>query len=236
MAEKHWIDQAQPFLHAIDAWYKSLHDQALEEIIDDPTRAAIFCVDLTVGFAYEGALSSPRVAAIVPPIAELFQRAHDLGVRHFVLPQDAHDEAAEEFAAFAPHAVTGTKEAETVPQLLELPFAGLFKIMPKNSINSALETDLDEWLDGHPKVDTTVVVGDCTDLCVYQLAMYLRLRANAKGLKRRVIVPANQVDTYHVGVETARTLGILPHDGDLIHRLFLHHMALNGIEIVRELH
>ena len=36
-------------------------------------------------------------------------------------------------------------------------------------------------------------------------------------------------------VETARQIGALPHDGDLLHRLFLYHMALNGIRVVREL-
>jgi hypothetical protein len=35
-------------------------------------------------------------------------------------------------------------------------------------------------------------------------------------------------------VDVARRLGGLPHAGDLLHLIFLYHMALNGIEIVRE--
>jgi hypothetical protein len=33
-------------------------------------------------------------------------------------------------------------------------------------------------------------------------------------------------------VDVARSLGILPHAGDLLHLIFLYHMALNGIEVV----
>jgi len=235
MTDPSWIERAQPFLQSLDEWFEALPSPKLEEIVADPDRTALLCVDLTVGFAYEGTLSSPRVAAIVAPIVDLFKRAHEIGVRHFILPQDAHSEDAKEFEAFPPHAMAGTEEAETVAELQALPFADLFYVIPKNSISSALGTELDEWLDAHPEVDSYIVVGDCTDLCVYQLAMHLRLRANARGLKHRIIVPANAVDTYHIGVGTARSLGILPHEGYLLQRIFLHHMALNGIQLVREL-
>ncbi len=228
-------EQVQPFWEAIETWYQGLPTVRLEEVVQDPDRVALFCVDLTNAFAYEGTLASPRVTALVPPIVNLFQRAYALGVRHFLLPQDTHDPDAVEFGAFAPHAVAGTSEAEMVPELRALPFADRFEVFPKNSINSFVETDLGAWMEDHPQVDTCIVVGDCTDLCVYQLAMHLRVQANARGLQRRVIVPADAVDTYHLSVETARTLGILPHHGDLLHRIFLYHMALNGIEVVATL-
>jgi hypothetical protein len=107
--------------------------------------------------------------------------------------------------------------------------------LEKNSINSVLGTGLDDWVIDHPEKDTFIVVGDCTDLCTYQLAMYLRLDANNRMLERRVIVPANAVDTYDMPVELARKVGALPHDGDLMHAVFLYHMALNGVEVVSEL-
>jgi nicotinamidase-related amidase len=235
MDETNWIERSRPFLEAVEAWYRALPSISLRDLCLSPARVAVFCVDLVVGFCYEGPLSSPRVAAIVPPIVDLFQRAYDLGVRYFLLPQDQHPRQAVEFEAFGPHCLVGTREAETVPELRALPFSHLFQIIPKNSLNAALETGLNDWVDVHPGVHIYIVVGDCTDLCVYQLAMHLRLRANAKGLKRRVIVPANCVDTYDLPVERARELGLLPHDGDLLHRLFLYHMALNGVEVVREL-
>jgi nicotinamidase-related amidase len=233
MPEKDFTKTSAPFLNWLADWQAGLETVALESLIaGEPDRVALLCVDLIVGFCYEGPLSSPRVAKVVAPIVALFEAAHRAGVRHFVLPQDSHSPDAEEFGAYAPHCVAGTPEAETVPELLALPFADQFAVMPKNSINSAIGTDLGAWLEARPAVDTFIVVGDCTDLCVYQLAMHLRLRANALGLEQRVVVPANCVQTYDLPPETAKELGALPHDGDLLHAVFLYSMALNGIEVV----
>ena len=59
--------------------------------------------------------------------------------------------------------------------------------------------------------------------------------ANANNLKVNVIVPENCVETYDTSVKTAESLKIMPHDGNLIHTMFLYHMKLNGIEVVKEL-
>jgi nicotinamidase-related amidase len=193
-------------------------------------------VDLTNGFCCEGPLASPRVAGIIPATVRLFQRAYDLGVRHFLLPQDTHDADALEFLAYPPHAVGGTSESDTVDELKALPFSDSFSIIPKNSVSCDIGTDLDPWLDAHPRVTTFIVVGDCTDICVYLMAMHLRLRANVLGVgDARVIIPADCVQTYDLSVEAAAQVGALPHDGDLLHSTFLYHMALNGIEVVAHL-
>jgi nicotinamidase-related amidase len=205
----------------------------VDEVIPDPAAVALIAVDLTKGFCCEGPLASPRVAAIVPAAVRLFRRVHDRGVRRFLLLQDTHDADAIEFSAYPPHAVAGTAESETIDELKELPFADLFVVMPKNSVSCDIGTDLGPWLEAHPAVTTFIVVGDCTDICVYLAAMYLRLRANVLGLRDvGVIVPADCVQTYDLPVATAEELGALPHDGDLLHRVFLYHMALNGIQVV----
>ncbi|MBI3733581.1 MAG: isochorismatase family protein [Chloroflexi bacterium] len=76
------------------------------------------------------------------------------------------------------------------------------------------KSELDAWLDAHP-LDTVIVVGDCTDICVFLLALHLRTRANARNQSLRIIVPAHCVDTYDLPIETARQVGALPHDGEL---------------------
>jgi nicotinamidase-related amidase len=208
---------------------------ALDEAIPDPQKTAVLSVDVTRGFCYEGALSSPRVAGIVEPIVSLFERAWDRGVRKIVLSQDTHEPNAVEFAQWPPHCVRGTAEAETVQEFKALPFFSAMQVFEKNSIASGLNPGIGSWIQDHPEVDTYLVAGDCTDLCTYQLSMHLRLDANERQLKRRVIVPADCVQTYDMPVETAQSLGILPHPGDLIHVLFLYHMQLNGIEVVSKI-
>jgi nicotinamidase-related amidase len=231
-----FVEQSTLFVHWLWNWQAGLQAVPLTEAIPHPERAAVLSVDLIVGFAYEGTLSSPRVAGIVPAAVRLFEQAQEAGVDRFVLTQDCHTDETPEFGSFGPHCMCGSKEAETVPELQALPFSEHFTIIHKNSISSSINTTLDAWLNAHHQnVDTFVVVGDCTDLCTYQLAMHLRLRANAHDYAQRVIVPADCVQTYDMPVDTAAELGIMPHDGDLIHALFLYQMALNGIEVVGSL-
>ena len=75
------------------------------------------------------------------------------------------------------------------------------------------------------------MVGDCTDICVYQLALFLKVRPILKNESSEVIVPANCVDTYDIPQEMYEKDRIPPHPGELIHRIFLYHMHLNGIRI-----
>ncbi len=152
-----------------------------------------------------------------------------------MLPQDTHEPDAIEFNQWPPHCVRGTEESETVQELKDLPFFSSVQVIEKNSINSGLNAGVEAWLAENPDLDTFIVVGDCTDLCTYQLAMYLRVRANEMQLHQRVIVPANAVDTYDLPIEAARSVGAMPHPGDLMHALFLYHMALNGVEVVKEI-
>lgn len=231
------IGDSRPFLNWLVDWHNTRPTLNLVDLLDGevnaPDHIAVLAVDVTSGFCSEGPLSSPRVGRIVQPIARLFQRAHDLGVRQFVLPQDTHTENAIEFESYPAHCVRGTEEPVTVPELSALPFSDQFRIVEKNSISSSINTELDDWLDGHPQVSTFLVVGDCTDLCVHQLAMRLRLRANARNLGGvRVILPLEGVDTFDLPVDVASEIGAMPHHGDLLHLVFLYNMAQNGIEIV----
>ena len=230
---------SQPFLAWLVDWYNNRPAMAWTELLDGaentPAHVAVLAVDVTSGFCSDGPLSSERVGRIAEPIARLFQRAHDRGVRHFILPQDTHSEDAIEFRSFPAHCVRGTSESLTIPELDSLPFSDLFEVIEKDSISSSINTELDAWLDSHPEVTTFLIVGDCTDLCVYQLAMHLRLRANALNLRdTRVILPVNGVDTFDIPVDVAQEIGAMPHHGDLMHLIFLFSMAQNGIEIVSE--
>ncbi len=237
MAVESLAATSQAFLEHLDAWYANLPTLALDDLVfDSPESVAVTCVDVIVGFCTEGPLASERVQNIVAPTVALFQRAHAAGVRHFLLPQDAHPQDAVEFGAFPSHCVRGTHEAETAPELLQLPFSDTFTIFPKNSLSAALSTEFAAWVAAHPEVDTYIVTGDCSDLCTYQLAMFLRLDGNARNIvNRRVVLAADCVDTYDTPLSVARELGIPAHPGDFHHVVFLHHMAANGVEVVRSI-
>ena len=185
------------------------------------------------GFCHKGPLAGPRVNALIAPVRETIERCYQLDVRHFLLPQDSHNADALEFAQFGPHCVAGEREAETVPELSSLSAAESFTVVAKNSLHPAYGTELSNWLERHPEAQYFLVLGDCTDLCVYQTAMFLRLAANASQRACQVVVPENCVQTYDLPVAAAQAIGAMPHDGDLLHLVFLYSMALNGIRIVK---
>jgi nicotinamidase-related amidase len=231
-----FIEKSKPFLSYLVDWKESLPSLSLVEVVKaQPAQVAVISVDVINGFCYEGPLASPRVANLVEPITKLFKKSYAVGVRNFIVTQDAHAPDSVEFESYPPHCIRGTSESETVEAFKDLPFWDLFTVMPKESIDSAIGTGLDSWLDDHPKVDTFIVVGDCTDLCTYQLAMHLKLRGNAANKKVRVLLPVDCVDTYDLSVDVAKEIGAVPHDGDFLHAVFLYSMMLNGIEVAAKI-
>jgi nicotinamidase-related amidase len=228
-------ERSKTFLDWLSEWYANLQPITLADVVGEPPRVAVCTVDMLNGFCYEGTLSSPRSAACVQPIAKLFERAYASGVRNFVSIQEWHSEHAEEFKAYGTHCVRGTREAQLVREIASLHFARDLEVVHKNSLHTIVETTMEQWLENHSLIDTFIVTGVCTDLCAYDLALDLKLRGNARDIPRRVIVPANCVNTYDLPVATAQQVGALPHDGDLAHAYFLYMMALNKIEVVKEI-
>lgn len=229
------VQRAAPYLNFVESWLEDLPIGSIDEIVataGGPDRVAIVSVDLIVGFCHHGALSSPRVAGLLEPVADLMTLARDAGIKSIVLTQDTHRSDAQEFASYPPHCIVGTEEAETAPELRALPFADSFEIVEKNSISSTIAPGWDHWEQQHGPFTTWIIVGDCTDLCVYHAAMALKLRSLSEHRGERVIVPADCVQTYDLPVEAALAAGAQPHDGDLLHAVFLHSMGLNGVEVV----
>lgn len=228
-------DKSTEFLNYLENWLDSRPTVKLEELVSEPEKSAIISVDVINAFLYEGPLSSPRVAPIGAAIADLMQASWDRGMRDILLVQDHHSEDTREFDEYGEHALKGTSQAEAIDRIKNLPFYGELTTIYKDSIHPALNNGFDDWVDHRKHIDTFIAVGDVTDLCVYQLATYLKLRANAYHQERRVIVPANCVQTWHLSVEDAKELPAMPHHGDFLHATFLYHMSLNGIEVVKEI-
>lgn len=238
METARFVAERAPFLEYLLELEASWTPLPMEELLaraGGPAGVAILGVDLVKGFCTSGPLASPQVGALVEPAARIFTRAWDLGVRHLFLPCDAHPPDSPEFQSWPPHCVVGTEEAEVVDRLRDLPFASSLRIVPKRSLSSFLGTDLEQGLRSLEDLRVVVALGDVTDLCLFQLAMHLRMLANVHHLPWEVVVPASAVATYDLPVDVARRLGAMPHDGDLLHRLALYQMQLNGIRVVADL-
>jgi nicotinamidase-related amidase len=216
----------------VSRWLDTIPAARLDEIAPDPATTGIFSADIINGFLREGALASERVDGITQPVLDLLTRAWDYGVRHYVFLQDTHTPDNPEFRAYPPHCIAGTEESEMIPELRALPFADAFHIIEKNALHPAVETTFDQLWDEQSHVNRAIVIGDCTDLCVHQLAMHLRVRANALGLQDfEVIVPVDCVQTFDIPERADLPPGVA-HPGDFFHDVFLYHLASNNIRIV----
>lgn len=226
MAEQHYTPDF------IRNWLDTLDSTTFTNIGPDPGSIGLFSADMINGFVHHGPLSSTPVHGLIEPIVSLFTRAWEFGVRDVVLLQDTHHPETPEFESYPPHAIAGTAESETIPEFLSLPFADALTVIEKNALGPNINTEFDAWLERHPKVTTAIVVGNCTDLCVYSLAMYLRMRANAHNLPEfRVIVPVDCVNTFDIPAGAGVAAGAA-HPNEFFHDVFLYHMAQNGVEVV----
>lgn len=182
-------------------------------------RTALVIVDMINGFAREGALKSPRVEEIIPEITKLSKVCDELKIAKLAFA-DCHTAESPEFDAYPVHCMAGTSEGEIVDEIKE---AGGYVLIPKNSTNGFLEEEFRKWLPENKQIDTFIITGDCTDLCVQQFAITLKTWFNMQNRKSRVIVPLNAVDTYELGT----------HNGDLMNVTALYNMITNGIEVVK---
>jgi nicotinamidase-related amidase len=183
-------------------------------------RTVLVIVDMVNGFAREGALMSPRVEGLITGISELSEYCDQLHIAKLAFA-DSHTEASPEFDAYPLHCMEGSSEVEMVD---ELKIIGGYTLIPKNSTNGFLEEEFQKWLKENETINTFIITGDCTDICVQQFAVTLKCWFNRLNKKARVIVPVNAVETYDLGL----------HDGDLMNVVALYNMSINGIELVAE--
>jgi nicotinamidase-related amidase len=211
---------SQQHLTDLETWLQNLKTIKLQTL--EPMETAILSVDVIEGFCRVGLLASPRVEAIIPKIVDLIQNAESRGIKDIAFIQDAHPENAEEFGAYPPHCIKGTLEARAASELENLPNWNNYAHFEKNSISSLESTKLIAWLEERPYLKNIICVGDVTDLCLYSLAIGVKLRSLAQGLGQRIIVPENCVQTWDSP----------DHPGDLYHAMFLFQLKRNGVEIV----
>lgn len=183
-------------------------------------QTALVIVDMVNGFVREGMLKSPRVEGLIPEIVELSKACDEMCITKLAFA-DCHTKASPEFDAYPAHCMIGTSEGEIVDELREI---GGYTLIPKNSTNGFLEEAFQKWFKENKHIDTFIITGDCTDICVQQFAITLKTWFNMQNKKVRIIVPINAVETYDLGL----------HKGDLMNVMALYNMMINGIEVAQE--
>ncbi|MDE7278127.1 MAG: cysteine hydrolase [Oscillospiraceae bacterium] len=169
---------------------KELSPMDFSELV--PEKTALIVVDVINGFIREGAMSSSIIEGIVPNVVKLMEKFKDAGIPVAAFA-DCHSENCAEFASFPQHCLSGTSESELVDELKEV---GGYFLIKKNSTNGFHEKDFMHELVRNPKINTFVVVGDCTDICVMQLCLTLKTWFTAQDRTSEIIVPMNCVETY----------------------------------------
>lgn len=69
----------------ISQWLEDLQPRPLEDLIREPDRTAVFCVDMLVGTCRSGAFASKRINALVDGVVDLLRRAAAMGVAKMVM-------------------------------------------------------------------------------------------------------------------------------------------------------
>ena len=153
-------------------------------------------------------------------MVQLLEEAKENGF-HLVAFADSHPVDSPEFKQFPVHCVTGTTESEVVDEIKEV---GGYHLIPKNSTNGFLEEGFQTWLKEHPEIQTFIVIGDCTDICIQQFAVTLKKHFQKDNLEISIIVPVAHVETYELE----------EHNADLMNIMALYMMQTAGIEIVAD--
>jgi len=211
-----FLKNSNKILGKIYDWMEVLPVVKLKDL--QPDRTALIIVDMVNGFVREGALKDKRAEGVIPAIAELSKACDRLNIAKLAFA-DNHTKESPEFKAYPVHCLAGTSESEVVAELKEI---GGYTLIPKNSTNGFHEEEFQKWLRENPNVDTFIVTGVCTDICVQQFALTLKTYFNKHNKTSRVIVPVNTVETYDFDM----------HNGDLMNIMALYSMTVNGIEVV----
>ena len=180
-------------------------------------NTALVIVDMVNGFTREGALKSGRIEALIPEITALLRKCGELGIAAIAFA-DNHTGSSPEFSSYPPHCLDGTREAEMVDEIKK---AGGYKRIAKNSTNGFLEEEFQDWMKKNGNIDTFIITGDCTDICIQQFAVTLKTWFNMQDRKSRIIVPVDLVETYDLEL----------HYAGLVNLMALYNMHINGVEI-----
>lgn len=206
-------------LNELEALKSNLDKLPVEKMENyDLSKTALFIIDVNNGFAKQGSLYSPRVESLIKPI-EIFTKKISNKLNKVIAFTDSHTTKSIELLSYPVHCLENDVESELVDELKSIEN---LQVLPKNSTNGffALE-NLD--FDG---IDNIIIVGDCTDICIYQFAITLKSYFNQHNIEKNIVVPMNLVDTYDIPNV---------HPAEILNLVFFNSMLQNGINVLKEI-
>jgi nicotinamidase-related amidase len=215
-------------------------------------------VDEIHGFCTPGAGAlapqehDPQIALMIVETDRLARRfaAEKRPILVFV---DTHEPGKPEFP-YPLHCEAGSGEDELVPELEWLEDCGCATLLRKDCIDGFIggmepsfvggahgqyHNKVVDWINGH-RLETLVVVGICTDICVMDFVLTL-LSARNHGLMptlRDIVVYERACATYDLPRAKAEALGLPPtaaHPKAETHHMGLYFMASRGAVLASEL-
>lgn len=207
-------------LNEIKSLKENLGNIPVENIYNfDLKKTCLFIVDINNGFAKEGALYSPRVEALINPITKFAKHLSNNEIANIIAFTDCHTPNSTELLSYPSHCLENDLESQIVDELKSIKS---IHILPKNSTNGFFALNNLNF----DNIDNIIIVGDCTDICIYQFAVTLKAYFNQENISKNIVVPMNLVDTYDIPSV---------HPAELLNIVFLNSMIQNGINVVKEI-
>ena len=146
----------------------------------------VLVVDMLHGFLEPGRnlYCGDDAREIIPNVQRLIEEEQAKGSEVFFIC-DAHDPDDLEFQIFPVHCLTGTKEAEVIPELSS--YQG--ETIRKRRSSAFFETNLEQKL-ADLKPEKIIICGVCTDICV------MHTTADARNRDYKVDVPTDCVASF----------------------------------------
>jgi len=155
-------------------------------------KTAVVVIDMINDFVM-GVFKNERAAKIIPNVKRLLKFARKQGVP-IVYATDAHlPNLDPEFEVWGPHATKGSWGAEIIDELK--PEKGDYRVL-KRKYSAFQGTDLDMLL-RELKIDTLILTGVITDICIQHTA------ADAFFRGYKVIVPQDCVEAADAPTQNA---------------------------------
>ncbi|SHF11920.1 isochorismatase family cysteine hydrolase [Clostridium fallax] len=205
------IDQFKTMGEYIYDRVSSLPEINMETL--DINKTVLFIIDMNNGFAKKGSLYSDRIEKLINPIEILVNDLKQKGAE-IIAFTDYHTNESIELLSYPKHCIYSTDEWQLVDKLKSIEE---IKVIKKNCTNGFLAKD---FVIPENK-DNFIIVGDCTDICIYQFAITIKNYFNENNIKKNIFVPLNLVDTFESEF----------HKGDFMNLVFLNSMIDNGIVV-----